>query len=250
MLFAAALFLAVPIDSEAVTAARTNYEKARYEDVVKSLRDADVSALEKNVLADALFMLGVSELALGNEALSQKALVRLFTEVPDFEWPLVAKKVVAALEKARKQVAIVLQPTVSDGGVRVCGAGLPKRAEMKIVFTTASGEEGGLGTADGACFMRAAPKDQPVNGYYVVAVVDGEQRATAGSRLQPLPYEDRKSGGGAVAEGTPWYKHWATWTIAGILVAGAIAGGVAGGVISARERADGTMRINVVVPPP
>lgn len=252
-MFLAVIFLiGAPLGSDEVAAARVNYEKARYEDVVKALRDADFSALERTQLADALFMLGVSELALGNEALSQRALVRLFTEVPDFEWPLVAKKVVAALEKARKQVPVSLQPSVVSDGVKVCGTGLPKRADVKIVFTTASGEEGGPGTFDSGCFVRAAPREQNVTGYYVIASVDGEQRATVGSRAQPIPYEQHKkdgNGGGVASGGTPWYKHWLTWTIVGVVVAGGVVGAAVGGSLAAQASAPGTVRVTVKVAP-
>ncbi len=249
-MIAAVLFLiAAPVDSEALASARAAYESARYEEVVKKLRDGDLSALERSALADALFMLGVSELALGNDALSQKALVRLFSEVPDFEWPLVAKKVVAALERARKQVAITLQPMPTNNTVKVCGSGLPKRAEVKVVFTTAAGESGGLATFDSGCFTREIPKDQNVNGYYVVASIDGEPRASAGSRMQPLLLdvkEDTKAG--ATAGATPWYKHWLTWTIVGVVVAGGVTAAAVGGSIAARNSADGTVRVNVTVP--
>jgi hypothetical protein len=250
VLLALLLIAAPALSSENVAAAKTNYEKARYEDVVKALRDADFSALEKATMADALFMLGVSELALGNEALSQRALVRLFSEVPDFEWPLVAKKVVAALEKARKQVPVALSPATQSDGVRVCGTGLPKRAEVKIVFTTPSGEEGGLGTFDAGCFVRAAPREQNVTGYYVIASIDGEQRATVGSRLQPMPYEQKKKEQGPVAGegGTPWYKHWLTWTIVGLVVAGGVTAGAVGGKLAADAAAPGTVRVTVKVP--
>lgn len=249
-MIAAALFLiAAPIDSEALASARAAYESARYEEVVKKLRDADFSALERSSLADALFILGVSELALGNEALSQKALVRLFSDIPDFEWPLVAKKVVAALDRARKQVPITLQPMPTNNTVKVCGAGLPRRAEVKIVFTTPSGESGGLAAYDSGCFTREIPKDQSANGYYVIASVDGEPRASAGSRLQPLMLDVREDPkAGAAAGSTPWYKHWLTWTIVGVVVAGGVTAAAVGGSIAARNSADGTVRVNVTVP--
>ena len=248
-MIAAVLFLiAAPVDSEALAAARTAYESARYEEVIKKLRDGDFSALERTSLGDALFMLGVSELALGNEALSQRALVRLFTEVPDFEWPLVAKKVVAALDRARKQVGITLHPMPTSNAVKVCGSGLPKRADVKIVFTTPSGESGGPATYESGCFSRPIPKDQNANGYYVIANIDNEPRATAGSRMQPLPLDVKEESKPAATAGTPWYKHWLTWTIVGVVVAGGVTAAAVGGSIAARNAADGTVRVNVTVP--
>lgn len=250
MILALVLALAVPLGSEDVAKARTNYDSARFEDVVKLLRDADLSALERSTLADALFILGVSELALGNEALSQKTLIRLFTEAPDFEWPVVGKKVVLALEKARKQVPVSLDPRATADGVKVCGGGLPRRADVKIVFTTPAGEEGGPGTFDSGCFARPIPRERTVTGYYVIAVIDGEQRAAVGSRAQPIPYEQKApKRDDATAGATPWYKHWLTWTIVGVVVAGAVVGGAVGGKIASDNAAPGTVRVTVKVAP-
>jgi len=234
----ALLLAGLPLGRADIQSARTNYDKARFEDVVKVLRDADFSTLEKTDASNGLFMLGVSELALNNDALSQKAFVRVFSDDPDFEPPQSSRKVMNAIDRARKQVVMAIRTDMQGNAVRVCGTALPRRAQIKVVFTMPTGEEGGYATPDDRCFTTSPQHPDAVNGYYVTVSVDGDIRATAGSRAWPLAYErgrtpiaaagkndspsqvaDKGQGGG-----TPWYKHWVTWTIVGVVAAGAITG--------------------------
>ncbi len=240
---------AVLIDSSSFDKAKVAYDKARYEDVVKLLRDGDLVPLDLTQRTEARFMLGVSELALNNDALSQKAFVALYTDDPDFQPPAyTAKKILAALDRAARQAPIVLEPSVHDGTVQVCGRGLPKKADVKVVFSLPEGEEGGPAIPDGRCFRQAVPTSGRAVGFYVVASVEGEVRATAGSRAQPLPLEAaKKEDEPRAGAATPWYKHWATWTIVGIVVVGGVAGGIAGGVYAANR--PGTLNLSFELPP-
>jgi len=245
---------AVLIDSETFDKSKIAYEKARYEDVVKLLRDADVGALTLDQRAEARFMLGVSELASTHDSLSQKAFIALYIDDPDYETPpYTAKKILAALDRAKRQVIIELEPTLKGDTLEVCGRGLSRKADVKVVFTMPEGEEGGPSIPDGRCFRQALPTSGRATGFYIVASVEGEVRATSGSRAQPLPIDRKKqalAGDASVsATGTPWYKHWATWAVVGILVAGGIAGGVAGGIIANQHANDpGTLQMNFVFP--
>lgn len=245
----AAFVLAAPIDADTVKSARQQYDKARFDEVVKILRDADVTALEPSTKADALYMWGVAELALQRDALSQKAFIKLFTEAPDFDLPpYTAPKVVAATDRAKKQVVVKLSPINTKNEVRICGEGLPRRAKVKTVFVTPTAEKVVMATADGGCFSAPTPPD--ATGYYLTASIDDEQRAQLGSRGEPLAVSVPTSGGEAsgVSEGgTPWYKHWLTWTIVGVVVAGAVTTAVV--VATLPKKPDpGSIRVRVEVP--
>jgi hypothetical protein len=254
VLLAFTLLVAVPLDPAALQEAKQQYDKARYEKVVEQLRDADVGALPLTSRADALFILGVSELALGNDGLSQKAFIRLFSEAPDFELPpYTAPKVAAACERAKQQVAITLKARAEKGKVIVCGDGLPKRAQVKVVFVSATGEAAVTATSEPPCFAAEPAHAADVSGFYVAVSIDGEVRATSGSRKAPRLFAaaSEESSSGAVASGTPWYKHWLTWTIVGIVVGGgATAAGIAIGVAQANKPSNdpGRVRVTVEVP--
>jgi hypothetical protein len=243
------LLVAAPIDADAVKLARQHYDKARFDDVVKVLRDADVSALEPSVKSDALFMWGVSELALQRDALSQKAFIKLYTDAPDFELPpYTAPKVVTATDRARKQVQVTLRPIVDNQGVTICGEGLPKRAKVKTVFVSSTGEHAVMATYDGGCFRAANTAE--VTGYYVAATIDDEVRASAGSRTQPIAFTKPVEASTVVASesgGTPWYKHWLTWTIVGVVVVGAVTTAIVVATLP-KTPEPGSVRVRVQVP--
>ena len=222
--------------------ARQANEKAHFEEVVRVLRGADVSVLSAADKADAEYLLGMAELALAHDALSQKAFARLFTEFPDYALPpYTAPKVVAACERARKQVAVVLRSERDGHLVRVCGEGLPQRADVRVTFTSSIGEQAGVIAKVPPCFSAAIPES--ARQYYVLVAVDGEVRAKAGSREAPLAL-----GENAVApSGTPWFKKWWPWAIAGgVVVLGATAAIV--GVEVAHSHDPGTVRFTITQP--
>ncbi len=177
--------IAAPLDEPTLAVARTAYQKAHFEEVAQTLRDKDLSALDAPVRGEALFMLGVAELALRNDAPSQKALVRLFTEQPDFALPpYTAPKVVAACERAKKQVVVVLRPRIEQNKIIICGDGLPVRAGVRIIFNNGTSEQTVSATFAPPCFAAALAAGAKT--YYVQASIDGEPRGEAGSRAHPL----------------------------------------------------------------
>jgi hypothetical protein len=240
------------VDSDTYSKAKAAYDKARYEDVVSLLRDGDVAPLSLEQRSEARFMLGVSELASSSaqDAFSQKAFVALYSDDPDFETPAyTSKKVLVAIDRAKKSIDVQLEPDLQGDAVMVCGRGLSKKAEVKVVFAMPEGEQGGLATLSGRCFQEQIPTSGRATGYYVIASMDGEVRATRGSRAQPLPLSRRAVAPVAASNAVsmPWYKHWATWTIVGVVVAGAVAGTVAG-VVIANNNAPGTLSLKFTLP--
>lgn len=237
---------ALPLDSSTLDQARKLYDKAKFEEVVALLRDADPAALPLSARGEALFMLAVSELALGHDTLSQRAFVRLFTVAPNFELPpYTAPKVTAAAERAQKQVVIALETEYRDGRVTVCGEGLPKRAQVRVVFTSGAGEGAGDVRYEAPCFV-AAPTSE-VSGYFVIVLVDGNVRAVAGSRQEPVSIARGAQTFGEPRSVRPWYKHWLTWTIVGV----AVVGGVTAGVVCASacgDRSPGRVRVALEIP--
>jgi hypothetical protein len=226
------LLLAAP--ASPLEQARQASDKAHFEEVVRLLRGRDFVAPSDR--ADAHFLLGVAELALGNDTLSQKSLVQLFTESPDFTLPpYTAPKVAAACERARKQVVIVLHPRTEAGRVLVCGDGLSQQASVRVTFVSGAGEDVGQVMPAPPCF--AAPIPHLARGYYVV--VSGT--VFAGSREAPLPLDSH-----VLAAAAPWYKKWWPWTILGVVVAGGATAAVLATTL--HKSGPGTVRFTVVQP--
>jgi hypothetical protein len=245
--FGVLLALAVPLGRTDVDKAQKQYDSAHFENVVKILRDGSMDTLEANEREQALFLLAVSELALGNQALSDKDFVRLFSEAPDFELPkYTAPKVAAAAEKARKEVPVTIHSHVEGHRVIVCGDGLSRHADVRVVFVQGSGESLGDTAYERPCFA-SRPSGEP-SGYYVTVSSDGGVRASEGSRASPLPFAAEKPPVTVTASsGTPWYKSWITWTIVGVVVAGGAAA-VAGVLIYNANQQPGSISVRVTTP--